>query len=988
MQCRFFALPRASLSWSPRHSTCSPRRRPLTPKAAARNFHQTPSHRNSPSDPHSSVDPSLNNSVSECQPKAEPNNEHDVGSQQAKGEGGGGGGGRKAARKPTGGGKFANEEFSPYGSAMRRSMRNKRPSQEEQETKAPAAVVPSWFRDRNIATSEDLSQLTASPAHDVAVGQFTSEAEESSITSAAEGGDGGNDKGGEGAAAPSGHRYVLSQEVWDELLASVYAGLKLPAGRYADEPSATKSHLVLQYPGDGGIVFLDAVVKKLAGSLGANAITVNAQDIAEMYGEQDRKGVDAHSGSLSLLGFEVYHPAKRVPSKEQEEETEENEEEDVEDEEPDFMKRGKAVPMTRFTGDSAASVFQQLLGGGGGKGGMGVAKIVLPHGPDGKTEMDTGEESRCYQLINKLVSVSRHRQSETHHGEDAVAASEESAGQNESTTGPADLVIQIQDYKEIWSSRGGTAFMMLLHQTVQTKRREGHRIIIVGTVSASETDPLGGKASMRPLPRDYDRFSKTIVVTPAMTPQAVEETFKEDAKRRILEINIRHLQQVLKTRLKEPKEAERNLLSQRDWDLDATVVRDSGLDSGYWPFDQAHRIVSLALGCAKGADHLEIQHIQQGIKLVEKSDKIKSDWFSHKSTKASSTAHTRTGSSEKSRKAKLRSKCNSYEEKLLNGVIDADSIRTTFSDVHVPGDAIEALKTLTSLSLARPEEFRYGVLATDKIPGLLLYGPPGTGKTLLAKAVAHDSGATVLEVSGSDVYDMYVGEGEKNVRAIFTLAKKLSPCVVFIDEADAIFCSRTGSHNRPSHRELINQFLREWDGMDDLSAFIMVATNRPFDLDDAVLRRLPRRLLVDLPTEEARLAILKIHLKNESLDPTVDLAELARRTPFYSGSDLKNLAVSAALACVRGDYEKAAKHEGDEPYQYPERRTLGWNHFERALDEISASISEDMSSLTAIRKFDEKYGDRKGRRKKGPGWGFTHPSDEKSNVETGRVRDN
>jgi hypothetical protein len=523
--------------------------------------------------------------------------------------------------------------------------------------------------------------------------------------------------------------------------------------------------------------------------------------------------------------------------------------------------------------------------------------------------------------------------------------------------------------------------MTLLHHAVQEKRRDGHRIIIVGTVSASEAS-MG--ASTSSIPRDYDRFSKTILVTPAMSSQVVERVFTEDSKKRVLEINIRHFQQILRTRLKEPTDAEPSLLNERSWALDAGLVEDSGLDTGYWAFDHIHRIVTVALGGRKWAEPLSVKHIQFSIYLLERSDKVRNEWFSRQSTKAKGS-HSRTFS-DKARKAQLRAKCNSYELKLLNGVVDAEHIRTTFSDVHVPPDTIEALKTLTSLSLARPEEFKYGVLATDKIPGLLLYGPPGTGKTMLAKAVARESGATVLEVSGSDVYDMYVGEGEKNVRAIFTLAKKLSPCVVFIDEADAIFCSRTGGHNRPSHRELINQFLREWDGMDDLSAFIMVATNRPFDLDDAVLRRLPRRLLVDLPSEEARLAILKIHLKNEQLEPTVDLADLARRTPFYSGSDLKNLSVSAALACVREEYDKAARHDSSEPYEHPERRTLRREHFEKALDEISASISEDMSSLAAIRKFDEKYGDRKGRRKKSSGWGFTHPSDAESTVETGRVR--
>lgn len=296
------------------------------------------------------------------------------------------------------------------------------------------------------------------------------------------------------------------------------------------------------------------------------------------------------------------------------------------------------------------------------------------------------------------------------------------------------------------------------------------------------------------------------------------------------------------------------------------------------------------------------------------------------------------------------------------------------------------MKNLTTLSLIRPEAFSYGVLATDNIPGLLLYGPPGTGKTLLAKAVAKESGATVLEVSGSEVYDMYVGEGEKNVKAIFTLAKKLSPCVVFIDEADAIFGSRSGHANRTSHRELINQFLREWDGMDDSSAFIMVATNRPFDLDDAVLRRLPRRLLVDLPVEKDREAILRIHLQGETLDSSVSLPELAAQTPFYSGSDLKNLSVAAAMACVREEMEEASRQPADAgPHKFPEKRTLAKRHFDKAMEEISASISEDMSSLAAIRKFDEKYGDRKGRRKRRTGWGFGSVADAQQ-AETGRVR--
>ena len=237
---------------------------------------------------------------------------------------------------------------------------------------------------------------------------------------------------------------------------------------------------------------------------------------------------------------------------------------------------------------------------------------------------------------------------------------------------------------------------------------------------------------------------------------------------------------------------------------------------------------------------------------------------------------------------------------------------------------------------------------------------------------------------------MYVGEGEKNIRAIFSLAKKLSPCVVFIDEADAILGARGGGSNRTSHRELINQFLREWDGMTETTAFIMVATNRPFDLDEASLRRLPRRLLVDLPVEKDREEILKIHLKDELLDPSISLSHLASQTPFYSGSDLKNVAVAAALACVREEFDAAASYAKDTsntvPYQYAEKRTLHLRHFTKAMEEISASVSEDMGSLSAIRKFDEKYGDRRGRRKKG-GYGFkTVNESEREGSDAARVR--
>ncbi|KAL7947154.1 AAA domain-containing protein [Trichoderma barbatum] len=316
-------------------------------------------------------------------------------------------------------------------------------------------------------------------------------------------------------------------------------------------------------------------------------------------------------------------------------------------------------------------------------------------------------------------------------------------------------------------------------------------------------------------------------------------------------------------------------------------------------------------------------------------------------------------------------KLNEYEKRIASGQINREHLRTTFADVHAPPETISALKLLTSLSLVRPDAFSYGVLAQDKISGCLLYGPPGTGKTMLAKAVAKESGANMLEVSGASINDKWVGESEKLIRAVFTLAKKLTPCVVFIDEADSLLASRSMFANRASHREHINQFLKEWDGMEETNAFIMVATNRPFDLDDAVLRRLPRKILVDLPLEDDRRAILKLQLKGEILDDSVSLDEYAKQTPYYSGSDLKNMCVAAAMAAVEEENEAAAKHKGPHPFQYPERRILRKVHFDKALKSIPASISEDMVSLKLIRKFDGEYGNRKrSATKSSMGFGF------------------
>ncbi|KAI8092235.1 P-loop containing nucleoside triphosphate hydrolase protein [Gilbertella persicaria] len=299
----------------------------------------------------------------------------------------------------------------------------------------------------------------------------------------------------------------------------------------------------------------------------------------------------------------------------------------------------------------------------------------------------------------------------------------------------------------------------------------------------------------------------------------------------------------------------------------------------------------------------------------------------------------------------LKKTCNEYEKKLLTRIVNPSQVEGSFKQVRAPASTTETLQTLISLPLIRPDLFNKGILKKNFIPGVLLFGPPGTGKTMLAKAVAKESGSRMLDIQASDVYDMYVGQGEKNVKAIFSLARKLSPCVIFIDEVDSLMNKRGSDYSSKSHREIINQFMVEWDGLssNNQGVIVMAATNRPFDLDDAVLRRMPRRILVDLPNQQDRIEILNILLQDEPHQ--VSLVEIAKATEHYSGSDLKNVCVTAALKAVQ---QQVATN-------IPQVLTM--EHFKEAIRMVPPSSSEEMESLVEIRKWDSKFGDGKKKNK-------------------------
>ena len=258
---------------------------------------------------------------------------------------------------------------------------------------------------------------------------------------------------------------------------------------------------------------------------------------------------------------------------------------------------------------------------------------------------------------------------------------------------------------------------------------------------------------------------------------------------------------------------------------------------------------------------------------------------------------------------------------------DEDKIKVTFKDVAGAAEAKQELQEVVEF-LKEPQ--KYNELGAKIPKGVLLYGPPGTGKTLLAKAVAGEAGVPFFSISGSDFVEMFVGVGASRVRDLFEQAKKSAPCIVFIDEIDAVGRQRGaglgGGHDE--REQTLNQLLVEMDGFGANEGIIMIAaTNRPDILDPALLRpgRFDRQIVVDRPDIKGRTEILKVHVKGKPMAEDVELEVIAQRTPGFTGADLSNLVNEAALMAARKNKKKINMPEMEEAAERvimgPERKS-------------------------------------------------------------------
>jgi cell division protease FtsH len=266
-------------------------------------------------------------------------------------------------------------------------------------------------------------------------------------------------------------------------------------------------------------------------------------------------------------------------------------------------------------------------------------------------------------------------------------------------------------------------------------------------------------------------------------------------------------------------------------------------------------------------------------------------------------------------------------------IYSEQDIKVRFDDVAGIEEAKTELQEIVQF-LRTPE--RYQRLGGQIPKGVLLVGPPGTGKTLLARAIAGEAGVPFFSISGSEFVEMFVGVGAARVRDLFEQAKTKAPCIIFIDELDAVGKSRavgpTGFGRHDEQEQTLNQLLVEMDGFDPSKGVILLAaTNRPEVLDPALLRagRFDRRIVVELPDLRGRVKILQVHMRKIRAAPAIDLQKIAARTPGFSGADLANLVNEAALLAARRNRDQVAQED-----------------FEEAADRLTAGIERRSHALT------------------------------------------
>jgi hypothetical protein len=640
----------------------------------------------------------------------------------------------------------------------------------------PPFVLPEAFLQNNVTLAEDFvgGSLAVVKGEVVVAGANSSEPESALEI------DNLPTDGLESAPRPAESRYAIKDEIYQEILSTLRAGLALAPPKSSYRTSRPIS--VLQCPRDGGSYYLDAIVDKVAEDLGADLIRLDSQDLAQLVGPYLDENLAWGYTRVSLLGYEAHRLAGKLEEYDSEKEAQEEADEAEMEEDPlagspkpfSLRASSKRIMSAIFTGlqpNALRSSRPKVYGPfsvSDPKGAFESPFFDLNEATQqGKSTTAGAIQSEMWDNLkvaaafdNLVCTVDVKRARNPDNNEEPVDVG--SQGRSRST------IIQLRDYKELNLTPDGGQLIEKLREAVNRRWKAGKNIILVGTTAMinDEAEPALLKSEIQHLQSDIVGGKQRTIFVPPERGVGQDSAIEIDEKTRIRKINISHIKDMV-LKLSEGTQHLSPAVVDLERDLDSSTVFSEGLEDAVFTYSRVHRIATTILGLEAFLSKVDGPILTKAMKLLSASDDAKFAWGADVLKEEDAQVEevlTDVNAAQKKAKDKLQEiskKCNRHEKKLLSGVVLPSDIKTTWHDIRAPKETIEATKTLTTLSLIRPEAFTYGVLATDKIPGLLLYGPPGTGKTLLAKAMAKESGATVLEVSGADLNDMFVGEGEK-----------------------------------------------------------------------------------------------------------------------------------------------------------------------------------------------------------------------------------
>ena len=596
------------------------------------------------------------------------------------------------------------EVSSSYGSAARRAARNRKPKE------IPPVEIPGWFQRNNVLLHDELEAKarTLEITHDGAAAASNPVMDDPSAQETITPADAPQALPDREAQASS-PRYQLHQNIWNEVLANIRSGLSLPTSVFSESFAAQKVHVLLQCPRDGGIYLLDSVVEKAALAAGADLLRLDAQDMAEIGGNYLGEGGEPSPYSIRSLAYEAQRlVAKQDPAEVEEVAGEQKEDGEMEDEDNPSQGRGfsaafgvpviskiSIVPARDFVG-TPEDFFRFT------KAAMNNLASPSPHASgssmqpsrNSPTLADQWEEMKMSGLTGAMLDVVDAKMRRSRADVADVVGQEQAprpdGSFNQATPSPGveaqrPLVVQIRDYKEIRSTRNGESLIRALMLHVRRRRKHGQAVMIIGTVSSAELVPALSQPGFRSLQSEFeDGPGRTIIVTPARSA-AQDDALGKDARRRIRQINLRHLQDMLRQRIPLSMGSP-PVLSQTDLPLDSSVEYSSGLEESVWTFDHVHRVAVTALGLVGAGEEVTAVTISTALQVLDSSDETKFQWAldeeqTQKSVADVGIAHVRadpsivsssssTTTDPEARMKQIRKDCNSYEKKLLGGVVD------------------------------------------------------------------------------------------------------------------------------------------------------------------------------------------------------------------------------------------------------------------------------------------------------------------------------